>query len=134
LTTGKNLGWCNCKNAEKLRQKKDDLSPPNGWRYRRGGRARLADIIARKFAKCAPSCGALPRPVHHERALLIFHAKNRPVVAQQYTRKRQTNKPYIAVEARKVAAPRCTMVAGPIDLSTGGKGGKTPMRKLIPIQ
>ena len=25
------------------------------------------------------------------------------------------------------------MVAGPIDLYTGGKGGKTPMRKLIPF-
>jgi hypothetical protein len=25
------------------------------------------------------------------------------------------------------------VVTGPIDLYTGGKGGKTPMRKLIPI-
>jgi hypothetical protein len=29
-----------------------------------------------------------------------------------------------------VAVPRCTLVAGPIDLTTGGEGGKTPMRKL----
>ena len=25
------------------------------------------------------------------------------------------------------------MVTGPIDLYTGGKGGRTPMRKLIPV-
>jgi hypothetical protein len=31
------------------------------------------------------------------------------------------------------AAPRCTVVTGLIDLCTGGEGGKTPMRKLIPI-
>jgi len=31
------------------------------------------------------------------------------------------------------AAPRCTVVIGPIDLYTGGEGGRTPMRKLIPI-
>jgi len=31
------------------------------------------------------------------------------------------------------ASPRCTVVAGPIDLYTGGEGGMTPMRKLIPL-
>jgi hypothetical protein len=31
------------------------------------------------------------------------------------------------------ASPRCTVVTGPIDLCTGGEGGKTPMRKLIPV-
>ena len=31
----------------------------NGLRYRRGGRARLADIIARNFANRAASCGAI---------------------------------------------------------------------------
>ena len=51
----------------------------------------------------------------------------------KYTSKRQINKPYKAMEARKVAVPRCTVVAGQIDLYTGGEGGKTPMRKLIPI-
>jgi hypothetical protein len=51
----------------------------------------------------------------------------------KYTPKGQNNKPYKAVEAHKVAAPRCTVVAGQIDLYTGGKGARTPMRKLIPI-
>jgi hypothetical protein len=30
------------------------------------------------------------------------------------------------------AVPWCTVVAGQIDLCSGGKGGKTPMRKLKP--
>jgi len=51
---------------------------------------------------------------------------------QKYTRKWQVNKPYKAMETRRVAVPRCTVVAGQIDLYTGGKGAKTPMRKLIP--
>ena len=29
-----------------------------------------------------------------------------------------------------IAVPRCTLVAGRIDLTTGGEGAKTPMRKL----
>ena len=32
-----------------------------------------------------------------------------------------------------MVSPRCTVVAGQIDLYTGGEGGKTPMRKLIPF-
>jgi len=51
---------------------------------------------------------------------------------QKYTPKRQITKPYKAVEACRKGAPRCTVVAGQIDSYTGGKGGKTPMRKLIP--
>lgn len=31
------------------------------------------------------------------------------------------------------ASPKCTVVTGPIDLYTGGEGGRTPMRKLIPV-
>src|SRR5262245_16929996 len=29
-----------------------------------------------------------------------------------------------------ITVPRCTLVADPIDLTTGGEGAKTPMRKL----
>ena len=35
-------------------------------------------------------------------------------------------------DAHGVAVPQCTLVAGPIDLTTGGEGAKTPMRKLTP--
>jgi hypothetical protein len=31
------------------------------------------------------------------------------------------------------ASPRCTVVAGPIDLYTGGKGGKDPDEEANPI-
>jgi hypothetical protein len=34
-------------------------SAPNGLRYRRGGRARLADIMARNLATCAAHFGAI---------------------------------------------------------------------------
>ena len=51
---------------------------------------------------------------------------------EKYTPKWQVNKPYKAMETRRVAVPRCTVVAGQIDLYTGGEGAKTPMRKLNP--
>lgn len=51
-------------------------------------------------------------------------------VQQKYTPKEQVDKPYKAVETHASAVPRCTLVASPIDLTTGGEGGMTPMRKL----
>jgi hypothetical protein len=51
---------------------------------------------------------------------------------QKYTRKRQVNKPSKATETRKVAVPRCTGVAGQIDVYTGGKEGKGPGEKANP--
>ena len=47
----------------------------------------------------------------------------------KYTSKRQDNKPYKAMETREVAVPRCTVVAGQIDLYTGGEVGKDPDEK-----
>ena len=38
--------------------------PPNGERYRRGGRAKLLNIIAPNLAKRVANLGAKPRPVH----------------------------------------------------------------------
>ena len=55
----------------------------------------------------------------------------RETVQQKYTLNEQVHKPYKAVETHNfVVVPRCTLVAGPIDLTTGGEGAKTPMRKL----
>ena len=51
-------------------------------------------------------------------------------VQQKYTRNEQVNKPYKAVETHEYAVPLRTLVAGQIDLTTGGEGAKTPMRKL----
>jgi hypothetical protein len=51
---------------------------------------------------------------------------------QKYTRKQQVNKPSKAMETRKVAVPRCTVVAGKIDLYTGSKEGKGPGEKANP--
>jgi hypothetical protein len=49
-------------------------------------------------------------------------SRQKPSSCAKYTPKRQVNKPYKAVEARIDAAPRCTVVAGQIDLYTGGEG------------
>jgi hypothetical protein len=44
---------------------------------------------------------------------------------------RQVWRPYNALETHRVAVPWCTVVAGQIDVSTGGEGdAMTPMRKL----
>ena len=43
----------------KVRNSKKMNKPPNGLRYRRGGRAKLAYIIARKLANCAANLGAI---------------------------------------------------------------------------
>jgi hypothetical protein len=57
---------------------------------------------------------------------------------EKYTPNRQAHKPYTAMETRKSAVPRCTVVSGQIDLNTGGvqvecvETEATPMRKLIP--
>jgi hypothetical protein len=51
-------------------------------------------------------------------------------VQQEYTPNEQVNKPYKAVETHKCAVPRRTLVAGQIDLTIGGEGAKTPLRKL----
>src|SRR5512134_1674522 len=51
-------------------------------------------------------------------------------VQQKYTPNEQGNKPYKAVATHALAVPQCTLVAGSIDLTTGGEGAKTPMRKL----
>jgi len=61
--------------------------------------------------------------------------REKPVRSQRqekYTAKWQVDRPYKAMETRPVAVPRCTLVAGQIDLHTGGEGAKTPMRKLTP--
>jgi hypothetical protein len=50
---------------------------------------------------------------------------------KEYTPNRQVWRPYKAMETRIVVVPRCTVVAGQIDMSTGGEGA-TPMRKLNP--
>jgi len=41
----------------------------------------------------------------------------------KYTPNRQVWRPYKAMETRIVAVPWCTVVAGQIDVSTGGEGG-----------
>jgi hypothetical protein len=57
---------------------------------------------------------------------------------EKYTPNWQAHKPYTAMETRKSAVPRCTVVSGQIDLDTGGvqiecvEAEATPMRKLIP--
>ena len=53
-----------------------------------------------------------------------FYPGETPRIAYKYTHKRQARKPYRAVEARAIAAPRCTVVSGQIDLKTGGAGGR----------
>jgi hypothetical protein len=71
--------------------------------------------------------------VHRERAELIFHARNRLLILQSILRKDRTISRTKQWRYAEEASPRCTVVTGPIDLYTGGKGGKTPMRKLIPV-
>jgi hypothetical protein len=68
------------------------------------------------------------------RGAIIFPERNRPAAANRriILRGWQVWRPYNALETRLVAVPRCTLVTGQIDLSTGGEGGKTPMRKLKP--
>jgi len=84
----------------------------------------------KKGLKTAPSPTSPLHPVMM--AGNHFSQEKPPSSLQKYTRKWQVNKPYKAMETRRVAVPRCTVVAGQIDLYTGGKGAKTPMRKLIP--
>src|SRR5574341_1067217 len=65
-------------------------------------------------------------------AAIIFHERNRLAIAKVYSH-RQVYELYKAMEARSGAVPRCTMVAGQIDLTIGGeRGATTPMRKLTP--
>ena len=45
------------------------------------------------------------------------------IAMAKYTPNWQVWRPYKAMETRKVAVPRCTVVAGQIDVSTGGEGG-----------
>jgi hypothetical protein len=48
-----------------------------------------------------------------------------------YTLGRQVERPYNALETHRVAVPWCTVVAGQIDVSSGGEwDAMTPMRKL----
>ena len=52
-------------------------------------------------------------------------------VQRKYTPSKQVYKPYTAVETYACAVvPLRTLVAGQIDLTTGGEGATTPMRKL----
>jgi len=68
----------------------------------------------------------------------MFSERNRPGDRQSILLNRQVERPYKAletrcpelVEGRVVAVPSCTVVAGQIDVCSGGEGGKTPMRKL----
>jgi hypothetical protein len=60
----------------------------------------------------------------------MFPERNRPATRQSILPNRQVERPYKALETRVVAVPSCTVVAGQIDVSSGGEGGKTPMRKL----
>jgi hypothetical protein len=56
-------------------------------------------------------------------------------VQQKYTPKQQVHKLPCGQsngDALASVVPRCTLVAGQIGLHTGGKGAKTPMRKLTP--
>ena len=73
------------------------------------------------------------RQVHQERAGLIFHARNRRAAGESILLKDRTISRTKQWRYAEEATPRCTVVTGPIDLYTGGEGGKTPMRKLIPI-
>ena len=61
------------------------------------------------------------RRVHHERARLIFHTRNRPAILQSILPKDRTKSRTKQWRHANVAAPRCTVVTGQIDLYTGGK-------------
>ncbi len=65
---------------------------------------------------------------------LIFHARNRPVERSILPSDRSTSRTQQWRFAEQ-AAPRCTVVTGPIDLYTGGEGGKDPddAEALIPL-
>ena len=66
------------------------------------------------------------RQVHHERAGLIFHARNRRAISQSILPKDRTKSRTKQWRLAIVVVPRCTVVAGPIDLYTGGEGSKDP--------
>ena len=54
------------------------------------------------------------------------------IAMKKYTPNRQVWRPYKAMETRTVVVPRCTVVAGQIDVSTGGEGGD-PDEKAKPL-
>jgi len=71
------------------------------------------------------------RPVHPiKMAGHHFSRKKPPSGWAKYTANWQDWRPYKALETGEAAVPWCTVVAGQIDVSSGGEGGKTPMRKL----
>jgi len=60
--------------------------------------------------------------------VIIFHERNCP--AKVYSEPAGQQAVQSSGDAHYVAVPRCTLVAGRIDLTTGGEEAKTPMRKL----
>jgi hypothetical protein len=84
-------------------------------------------------------CGRMPALVRCTQEDRERSFNTRETGAQEkYTPNWQAHKPYTAMETRKSAVPRCTVVSGQIDLNTGGvqvefvETEATPMRKLIP--
>jgi len=109
---------------------------PNGWRYPLVGGTgqRHFDGTNFKPRKVPENAQSPPRRVHRERVELIFHARNRPADGESILPGDRSTSRTKQWRYAEEASPRCTVVAGLIDLYTGGEGGRTPMRKLIPIR
>jgi hypothetical protein len=85
-----------------------------------------------KPEKCLKMAQTPTRQVHQERAGLIFHARNRLSIPQSILRKDRTISRTKQWRNAEEASPRCTVVTGPIDLYTGGEGGKDPAEEANP--
>jgi hypothetical protein len=90
--------------------------------------------ISRKPEPCSINAARTPSRMHRERAGLIFHARNRLANGESILPSDRSTSRAKQWRYAEEASPRCTVVAGLIDLYTGGQGGRTPMRKLIPIR
>jgi len=66
-----------------------------------------------------PVCGA---PI--KSGELIFHARNRPADGESILPSDRSTSRTQQWRIAEEVSPRCTVVTGPIDLYTGGEGGK----------
>ena len=110
--------------------------PPNGLRYPLVGGTRQHHFNGTnsKPHKLPENARTPTSRVHPIRMVAHPFSRKKPssaIAMAKYTPNRQVWRPYKAMETRKVVVPRCTVVAGQIDVSTGGEGA-TPMRKLNP--